>query len=80
MDIQQIKTVIFEIAGDVFSADSKLLSEDIKAGDLELWDSLGHLRFFLELEHRLNVKFSTTEILEIKSIKEIIHAVSAKKL
>ena len=78
MDIEEIKTLILQIAAEVFSVDATSLHGNVKAGDLEQWDSLGHLRFFLELEHRLHVKFSSTEILDIKSIEEIVHAVHSK--
>lgn len=75
---QGIKDAIMQVAADVFSVKESILNEDIKAGDIEQWDSLGHLRLFMELEHRLQVKFTSAEILNVKSIGEIINIITAK--
>ena len=36
------------------------------------WDSLKHLYLILELEDHLNVKFTTTEIEQIKNVEQLL--------
>ena len=62
----------------VFSIDENSIHEDLKAGAIEEWDSLGHLKFFLAIENRFKVKFSTEEITNAPSIKEIIKKIKDK--
>jgi acyl carrier protein len=45
---------------------------EMKRADLPVWDSVNHLNLIVELEEQLNVSFSTEEIPEIKSVKDLM--------
>ena len=45
--------------------------KNLKAGDFEEWDSLGHLNFLLSVEKFFKIKFSMEEIIKIKDFDEI---------
>ena len=49
-----------------------ILNESTKQEDIDKWDSLGHLNLILAIEAKLGVKFSSDEIVNIKSIKDVI--------
>lgn len=47
------------------------LTPETGIGDLDAWDSLGHLRLMMELEHIFQIRFSTAQIRELTSLIEI---------
>ena len=49
-----------------------------KLGDFEEWDSISHINLFLTLEKKFKIKFSVSEMLELKSIKEITKAIKKR--
>ena len=57
---------------EVFSVPVSILNESTKQEDIDKWDSLGHLNLILAIEAKLGVKFSSDEIVNIKSIKDVI--------
>ena len=45
--------------------------DDLKAGDLAAWDSLGHVNLLLEVQKAFNVTFDVTEMIEIESLADL---------
>jgi len=78
MDKEQIKKQIKKIASVVFEIEESSINENLAAGAIETWDSLGHLKFFLAIENHYNVKFSTDEIIQTTSLTQIIDKVKEK--
>jgi acyl carrier protein len=78
MDKEQIIKQIKNIASVVFEIEESSINENLTAGSIEAWDSLGHLKFFLSIENHFNVKFSTDEIIHSTSLTEIIDRVKQK--
>ena len=74
---EKLKDQIITIASDVFNVPKTEIGLKTSIGDLENWDSLGHLNFILEIESRLNVNFTSEKIILIKSIKDIIEDIEA---
>lgn len=73
MTREDLKTIITVIAAEVFSINKEIINnEDLMRGDIEEWDSLGHIKFFLALEKKLKIKFSTEDIFKLDSVKKII--------
>jgi acyl carrier protein len=76
------KSVEQQLAGilaEVFEVSQDTITQDIKIGDIEAWDSLGHLRLFMSIEEKMGVKFSTDEIVQISSLEEIKNSISTKQ-
>lgn len=72
MNREDLKAIIISIVSDVFSVNKELVNnEDLMRGDIEEWDSLGHIKFFLALEKKLKIKFSTEDILKLDSVRKI---------
>jgi acyl carrier protein len=78
MDRDKIKGTVIQIASELFSIDKNRVDEDLKAGSIDTWDSLGHLNLFLAVENELKVKFSTDEILNTVSIRKLIDKLTKK--
>ena len=73
MDRQELKIKITDIASSVLGADKERVSkEDLKTGDIEEWDSLGHIKLLFVIENKLKIKFSTKDMLRLDSIGKII--------
>ena len=51
---------------------------NLKIGDLPQWDSLGNFNFLLAIEDRFKIRFTTEEMSEIKSVRQIVQ--SLKKI
>ena len=45
---------------------------NLQLGDIEEWDSQGHLNLLLSIEDFYNIRFTMDQMAEIKSIKQII--------
>jgi len=54
---------------------------ELEIGSIKGWDSLGHMSLFLELEERLEIRFSIEEMTELsppKTVKDLQTAVGRK--
>lgn len=78
MNREEVKNKVLAIAAEVFSSDKDNISEELEAGEIESWDSMGHLNLFLAIESKLKVKFLTEEIVAVDSLRKIIDQVSVK--
>lgn len=54
--------------------------EDLHINAIPEWDSLGNLNLLLRLEDEIGIRFSSKEISEVKSIKDIIVVLRSKGL
>jgi acyl carrier protein len=45
--------------------------DDLKAGDLDAWDSLGHVNLLLEVQKAFNVTFDVTDMIEVESLADL---------
>jgi acyl carrier protein len=66
---------IQEVFNSVFD-DSPQIDENTQKSDIEAWDSMSHLTLILELESAFDVSFEIEQIENIKSVKDILDAVS----
>jgi len=46
--------------------------QNLKMGDIPLWDSLGNLNLLLHFEEKFKVRLSTDEITEFRSIQQLV--------
>lgn len=52
--------------------------DNLKFGSFKNWDSLNHLNLLLLIEVRLKIKFTMTEMSEIKTIKGLLKIIRNK--
>lgn len=68
VELQQIQ----EVFNRVFTESPLVISANTLKQDVEQWDSLGHLNLILELEDAFDLSLDTDDIINIKSIQDII--------
>lgn len=68
VELQQIQ----EVFNRVFTESPVVISANTLKQDVEQWDSLGHLNLILELEDAFDLSLDTDDIINIKSIQDII--------
>jgi acyl carrier protein len=65
---------------DVFDDDELVATPDLTAHKVTGWDSLGNVRFFVELEREFAVRFSASEISSLKNVGQLAALIERKKL
>ena len=53
---------------------------DSQVGDIKYWDSLSHLNFLMNLEEKFQIRFSTFEMTNIKSISDVEKSLKKRKI
>jgi acyl carrier protein len=75
MNLLEALTSVFR---SVFENDAIVLKPEMTANDVEGWDSLSHVVLILAIENRFKVKFSQKELLTLKNVGDLMHAVQIK--
>lgn len=75
MDIYERLTPVFQ---DVFDNDDIVLSPTLTAGQVEGWDSLGHVRLVVAIERALGITLSTAEITGLANVGQLAQVIERK--
>lgn len=67
------------IVARVFDIRLENVTDQLERGKLEIWDSLNHLLLISEIENEMKVQFTTEEVLEINTFKDLREILSKKK-
>ena len=78
MDEPQIYQRLTEIFQDVFDEDSIEVTPKLSADDVDGWDSLTHIRLVLTIEKAFKIKFSTSEIVKLENVGDLVALIQAK--
>jgi acyl carrier protein len=73
--VDEVRTAI----ATVLNIDASELGETTAAGDLQEWDSFGHLMVIAELETRFATKFSIEEILSARTVSDLANLLDARR-
>ncbi len=65
--IDQIQAVF----RDVFDDESITLTRETTAADVEQWDSLMHVTVMVHIEKQFGIRFSSSEVSELKNVGEL---------
>jgi acyl carrier protein len=68
----EIYSKLKDVFDDVFDDESVELGPDLTAKDVDGWDSLSHIRLILTVEKAFKVKFSTSEIGNLKNVGDMV--------
>ena len=60
-----------ELVADIFDLDPGDVREDLTAEDVELWDSLNHLKLITAIEQAYGLQFTMAEVQSIDSIGKL---------
>jgi acyl carrier protein len=80
MDDAEIYARLSEIFRDVFDDDSIEVKPDLTANEVEGWDSLTHIRLMLTVEKTFKVKFSPSELANLKSVGDLVALIKKRTL
>jgi acyl carrier protein len=75
---EQIEIGLTRVFHDVFDDDTIVLRPELSAKDISDWDSLTHIRLLFTIEREFRIKFTTTEVGELKNVGELMALIEAK--
>ena len=62
---------LYDIISKVFSIQISEINDESSPETIESWDSFNGLILVDELENSFNIKFSVSEIIDVKNVKDI---------
>ena len=76
MSMNSAKNNAVGIHGDICRIFKETFGEQVfnlktSIGNIDGWDSLGHMRLILALENKFDIKFDYSEIVELSSVEAI---------
>lgn len=69
------KERIKEIIADTLGIDIERITDDLAAGDIEEWDSVGNLTIISTIEEELEVDIPIEDLYELNNIKVIVEEI-----
>ena len=69
------KERIKEIIADTLGIDIERITDDLAAGDIEEWDSVGNLTIISTIEEELEVDIPIEDLYELNYIKAIVEEI-----
>lgn len=79
MDERDLRGRLSRLAAEKFDVEPEVIDLDLSKDDADWWDSLGSLMLFMAIEAEFGTRFSTQEILEIRTLAEICSRIIAKR-
>jgi len=73
-----METKIKNVMSSIFDVELDQINDTTTQGDLEHWDSLGHMNLVVALEEEFELVFDEEEIIEMMNFKLICLIVSEK--
>lgn len=78
MDTQTILNDLSLIFQDVLKRDNIVLATETTAQDVEGWDSLTNMQLISKIEKKFDVRFTFRDIVKLKNVGDICHAILTK--
>ena len=78
MDTQTILNEMSLIFREVLKRENIVLDNETTAQDVEGWDSLTNMQRINKIEKKFNVRFTFREIVKLKNVGDIWHAILTK--
>lgn len=75
---EQMQSTLTGVFRDIFDDDTFVLRRDLSAKDVDGWDSLTHIRLMVTIERAFKIKFTVSEVGELKNIGELMDLIEAK--
>jgi len=80
--LSNAKQEIAEITKEVFTqtfGDAVEFNQSLAKDNVESWDSLKHVLFFVNLEKAFNLKFDQEEVMKLSTMSEILEYINQAK-
>ena len=78
METTQLLEILNGIFRQVLKRDDVALTESTTAHDVDGWDSLTNMILLTEIEKKFGVRFSFREIVKLKNVGDLCHAIMNK--
>ena len=78
MDEAQIYERLTPLFQGIFDDDSMSVTPELSAKDVDGWDSVTHIRLMLTVEKAFRIKFSTSEIGNLKNMGDLVTLIKAR--
>jgi acyl carrier protein len=69
---------VTEVFRDVFNDDELVISRSTTAEDIVDWDSFMHVSLIIRIEKSFGIRFSSTEVANLRNVGELVDLVEAK--
>jgi len=66
------------VFADVFGLSPEHVHPDLGPGDVEIWDSVGHVMLVAAIEVEFSIQFDVDEIMEFSSFQAILSVIDRK--
>jgi acyl carrier protein len=63
---------------DVFDMPELQIRSEMTADDIEYWDSLAHVSLIASIEAEFNIRFSLTEIQDLRNVGDLTSTIQRK--
>lgn len=77
--MEQLLNELEVVFRNVLDDDTIVLKEETTAEDIEDWDSLTHILIISEVENKLKVKFTSSEITKFKNVGDLANSILSKR-
>ncbi|MFO0900434.1 MAG: acyl carrier protein [Pirellulales bacterium] len=67
----QVEEKLKQVVLDVLKIDPSQYDEDLAAGDLPEWDSIGHVNLLMAVEKEFDVAFDVADAIDVESIGDL---------
>lgn len=78
MSKDELRQRVEDIFRDVVDAPGVVFDEQLAAGELAQWDSLAHINLVSSLEKQFRIRFSLSEIDQMKTVGSILRLLEKK--
>lgn len=78
METTELLEILNGIFRKVLKRDDIALNEDTTAHDVDGWDSLTNMVLISEIENKFRVRFTFRDIVKLKNVGDLCHAIMNK--
>ena len=79
MDETELKATIWTLLARTFDVPVNAIHDELRRGELERWDSLGHLELMEQIQRHLEIEISPEQALDVESVADVIRIVTEIK-
>lgn len=69
--MSELESKLRRIVVDVLKISEGVYNEDLTAGDIPEWDSIGHVNLLMAVEREFEIAFDVTDAIDIESVADL---------
>jgi acyl carrier protein len=78
MESTEIYRQLTAVFHEVFDDEDIVARPELTASDVEEWDSLRHIRLIISVEKTFQIRFSASEVSDLKNVGELATLIQSK--